>query len=49
MGNLGLMELLLVLIAFVPAGALIGGGVLGFLAFRKVSELEKTLKAKNLL
>lgn len=49
MGNLGLMEILLVLIAIVPTGVLTVGGILGFLAFRKVRDLEKTLKAKNLL
>ncbi|GLH71749.1 hypothetical protein GETHLI_02510 [Geothrix limicola] len=49
MGNLGLMEILLVLIAIVPGGVLTVGGILGFLAFRKVSALEKALKARNLL
>lgn len=43
------MELMLVLAAIVPGAALIGGGVLGFLAFRRVRQLEEQLKAKNLL
>ncbi|WLT30958.1 hypothetical protein [Geothrix sp. PMB-07] len=49
MGNLGCMELILILVAFVPGCALVGGGILGFLAFRKVRELEAQLKAKNLI
>lgn len=49
MGNLGLMEVLLILIAIVPGGVLTVGGILGFIAFRKVSNMEKALKAKNLI
>lgn len=49
MGNLGCMELILLLLLLVPGAALVGGGILGFLAFRRVRLLEEQLKAKHLL
>ncbi len=49
MGELGIAELLIVLVSFVLGLVPIIGGILGIVAFLKVNRIEKTLKEKQIL
>jgi uncharacterized membrane protein len=48
-GNLGIVEILLILIATIPGLIVVIGGILGIVAFFKVRRIESTLKAKGLI